>query len=91
MLKTRKYHSEIGCMTQCEYSSGWFMKFKRHDGLQLLKFCGETADVKGVEAFCEEISELINQEYLTMDQIYNADETLLFWHYIPKIHKDWLF
>lgn len=52
-----------------ENSTGWFIKFKLYHGLWLLKLCREKAfaDVEGDEAFCEEMSELINQENITMD------------------------
>lgn len=91
MFQTRKFHSQISSTTHFEYSSGRFTKFKWHYGLRLLKFSSEKAYVEGTKAYFEEISELINQENLTKGQIYNAHETLLFWHYMPKINKGWLF
>ena len=51
-----------------------------------MKTSGEkvSADVDSAEAFIDELSNLIEQEKLALDQIFNADETSLFWHYIPR-------
>lgn len=86
MAQARQYHEDLGLSSSCEYSTGWFNKFKKRNGLKLIKVCGEraSADTEAAEDFVDELSEYIKEEGLSPEQIYNADETALFWRYIPR-------
>ncbi|KFM62551.1 putative ubiquitin carboxyl-terminal hydrolase FAF-X, partial [Stegodyphus mimosarum] len=49
------------------------------------KLCEKaSADTKAAEEFADEFIELITSEQLSPEQIYNADETGLFWQYVPR-------
>ena len=62
-------------------SDGWLHKFKSRYGLRYLTVVGEklSCDQSVVKGFKKEFLELISEMNLTTDQIYNADESALFW------------
>ncbi|OMJ28469.1 Tigger transposable element-derived protein 1 [Smittium culicis] len=67
-------------------SSGWFENFKRREGLHNIKFTGEAASGDHVAArdFPNELNRIIKEgEYLPC-QIFNIDETCLYWKRMPK-------
>lgn len=86
MAQAKNFHEQLKIPTNCEYSAGWFSKFKNRHGLRILSICGEkvSADQEGAEEFVEEFQNLIKEHNLTPEQIYNADETSLFWRYVPR-------
>ena len=49
--------------------------------MAIRKFRGElgSADTEVVEPFCLKLQELIREEDFHLNQIYNADETAIFW------------
>lgn len=61
-------------------SEGWFNKFKRRHGLRHLKVCGEivSSDTSSITPFIHKLRAKIEEMELTHDQLYNADETGLF-------------
>ncbi|XP_066468627.1 tigger transposable element-derived protein 1-like isoform X3 [Tiliqua scincoides] len=73
-------------------SSGWFRRFKNRHSLHNVKLSGEspTAD-KAAEEFVETLDKLIVEENYLPEQIFNMDETTLFWKRMPErtfIHKE---
>ena len=67
-------------------SSGWLHKFcVRHD-IRELSLSGESlsADIDTVAPFQEQLSKLMDEEGYTRDQIFNADETGLWWKQLPS-------
>ncbi|XP_050330445.1 jerky protein homolog-like [Bactrocera neohumeralis] len=66
-------------------SDGWFQKFKKRFSVRNLKICGESLSAKPdlVPAFQNELYNVIEAENLLDDQIYNADESGLFWKMFP--------
>lgn len=80
------FHEELEIATPCEYSSGWYNKFRIRHGLRLVKASGEksSADVEAAESYVDDFQEFIDKENLTPEQVYNADESSLFWRYIPR-------
>lgn len=86
IAQAKLYHEQLGIQTPCEYSAGWFARFKARHGLRVLSICGEkvAADKDSAEDFVEEFQELIKDNKLSPDQVYNADETSLFWKYVPR-------
>ena len=62
-------------------STGWLRKFNLRHGIKNTTLRGEilSADLSTVDPFREELQRLIESEGLTRDQIYNADETGLWW------------
>ncbi|XP_069776185.1 tigger transposable element-derived protein 1-like isoform X2 [Narcine bancroftii] len=66
-------------------SHGWFDRFKRRYSLHKVRVTG--AD----EKFVESLDELIHEERYLPEQIFNVDETGLFWKRLPKrtyIHQE---
>jgi hypothetical protein len=70
----------------CGYSQGWLHRFKLRNGIRKLFVSGEKLSVNSDAAgkFVEEFTKLISDENLTAEQIYNADETGLFWRCLPR-------
>uniref|UniRef100_K7GEK8 HTH CENPB-type domain-containing protein n=1 Tax=Pelodiscus sinensis TaxID=13735 RepID=K7GEK8_PELSI len=68
-------------------SHSWFNRFKMRPNLHNVKLSGEaaSADSKAAETFIEELDKLIRE------QIFNVDETGLFWKKMPEhtyIHRE---
>lgn len=86
ITQAKKYHVELGLTTPCDYSTGWLDKFKKRYGIRQIRIYGErvNADHEAAELFVDEVMEIIQKENLSPEQIYNADETALFWRYVPR-------
>ncbi|XP_063095547.1 jerky protein homolog-like [Cavia porcellus] len=85
MKQARIYHEELNIESECEYSEGWLQKFKKRHGIKYLKMCGEKAsDHETTENYIDEFAKIISDENLSPEQIYNADETALYWCYVPR-------
>lgn len=84
--QARIFHAEMKIESPCEYSSGWLEKFKKRHGIRQLRICGEKegADTEAADFFVNKFCQLVADENLSLEQIYNADETSLFWRYVPK-------
>uniref|UniRef100_UPI00358EF1F2 tigger transposable element-derived protein 1-like n=1 Tax=Myxine glutinosa TaxID=7769 RepID=UPI00358EF1F2 len=66
-------------------SSGWFACFKRHFSLHNIKIQGEAAaaDTVAAEVFPATLKKIIEDEGFSPEQIFNVDETGLFWKEMP--------
>lgn len=66
-------------------SDGWFRKFKRRYGLRFLKVCGEilSSDTSTITPFIHQLRAKMTEMQLTHAQLYNADETGLFFRMLP--------
>lgn len=62
-------------------SHGWFERFKQRHSLHNLKLKGELAsgDVNAAKEYPEKLAEIIAANSYTPDQVFNADESGLFW------------
>ncbi|XP_045104336.1 tigger transposable element-derived protein 7-like [Portunus trituberculatus] len=67
-------------------SDGWLWRFRRRHGIRNLAVTGEaeSADAEMIEPFRDELMKLINDEDLSMSQIYNVDETGMMWRALPR-------
>lgn len=67
-------------------SDGWLQNFKHRFGIRFLKVSGEklSTNPQLVEPFKQELKSVIEKLNLVNDQIYNADETGLFWRLLPE-------
>ena len=67
-------------------SEGWLWRFRNRHGLFNKVLHGEAgdADESSVAPFREKIKNLVSDEGLFLSQIYNADETGIFWRSMPK-------
>ncbi|GBN87807.1 Tigger transposable element-derived protein 2 [Araneus ventricosus] len=79
--KALNFNSKLGGSKEFQASSGWLEKFKNHHGIRQLSIVGEklSSDIEAVNNFIAELQDLIVKEILTTDQIYNCDETGLYW------------
>lgn len=66
-------------------SNGWLQKFKKRYGIRFLKLAGEklSSQPELIAPFKEKLSEKITELQLNLDQIYNADESGLYWKLLP--------
>ena len=67
-------------------SRGWFNRFKQRSGIHSVVRHGEaaSADKDAAEKFVGELKKFVESEEFTPDQVFNCDETGLFWKKIPK-------
>ncbi|XP_019512623.1 PREDICTED: tigger transposable element-derived protein 1-like [Hipposideros armiger] len=66
-------------------SRGWFDNFKRRSGIHSVRH-GEavSSDAKAAEAFAIEFQKLMVSECYLPEQVFNCNETGLFWKKVPK-------
>ena len=67
-------------------SSGWLASFKKRHGIHSLTTQGErmSANVAVIETYVKSLCVEIEQKVLCAEQIYNADETALYWKALPR-------
>lgn len=73
-------------VTSYKASSGWLQKFSQRHGIRALSLQGESlsADTSAIEDFRGELLKKIEDEGITLNQIFNADETGLWWRLMPS-------
>ena len=85
--KARKLHKKIREKEGSFHASnGWVSNFKKRYGLRHLKICGEKLSDKSssVDPFLTQLQNKIKEMSLLPEQIYNADESGLFFRQIPN-------
>ncbi|XP_041512663.1 jerky protein homolog-like [Microtus oregoni] len=67
-------------------SAGWLTRFKQRHSIREINIRNErlNGDEAAVEDFCNNFRDFIERENLQPEQIYNADETGLFWKCLPS-------
>ncbi|GBP09937.1 Tigger transposable element-derived protein 1 [Eumeta japonica] len=67
-------------------SEGWFNKFKVRQSLHNIKIIGEaaSADTAAAGRYPEEFANLVADGEYKPEQVFNADETALFWKRMPN-------
>lgn len=93
MEKAKYFYKKIMKKDDFRASVGWFDKFKRRFGIRLLTQTGEklSSDEASVQPFIDKFKQTIEEMDLCPDQVYNADESGLFWRLLPKktfVHRD---
>jgi len=71
--------------TSFKASNGWLYRWKKRHGIRQVKIRGEarSADEEAAEAFLPELQRLVEEEGYCPDQIYNTDETALYYKMLP--------
>lgn len=66
-------------------SDGWLQRFKERYGVRFLKISGEklSSQPELVDPFKEKLRKVIQEYDLNEHQLYNADETGLYWQLLP--------
>ena len=80
-----KEESEENVTIEFLASRGWFERFKFRTGIRISQMSGEAASADSEEAksFPYELSKIINEKGYKLEQIFNVDETALFWKTLP--------
>jgi Tc5 transposase DNA-binding domain len=84
--KAKFFYRNITGKDDFQASAGWLQKFKKRFGIRQLTVCGESlsSDLDAVVPFIEKLRKIIQERNLTPDQVYNADESGLFWRVLPS-------
>lgn len=81
------FHSKMCTEAGCPFVAGnsWVTSFKSRHGLRNLKITGEklSGDLAAIEPFKAKLIDNINDLNITLEQIYNADETALYYRMLP--------
>ena len=67
-------------------STGWFRRFKKRFQFNNVRVTGEamSSDEEGAHKFVDSLDELITDEGYLAEQIFNVDETGLYWKRMPE-------
>lgn len=84
--KALYFYENIYKKTDFRASDGWLTKFKTRYGIRLLTVTGEqvSSDHAAVSPFIERFRQTIVELGLCDEQVYNADESGLFYKLLPK-------
>lgn len=84
-LKKTSSNSTAGKTHSFSASKGWFEKVKKRFNLHNVKLSGESASADAEEArkYPVKLKEIIENGEYTAEQIFNADETGLYWKKLP--------
>lgn len=85
MTAAVKLAQELG-IVNFKGSDGWLWRFRSRHGLFYVNTHGESgsADSTGIEAFRARFNKFLEEENLTLSQVYNADEAGFYWRSMPK-------
>lgn len=86
LIEKAKYYCTKFDEGNFKASTGWLDRFKRRHGIRLLAICGEklSADVPAIAPFVDQLASKIAEMGITKQQIYNADESGLYWQLLPN-------
>ncbi|XP_063884929.1 jerky protein homolog [Scylla paramamosain] len=84
--KGRDLAKNMGEEGACQFSDGWLHRFKVRHGIRKLDISGESksANLPSAEEFVDRFAKIVEEHNLTSEQIYNADETGLFYRCLPR-------
>lgn len=84
--KATWFHETLKIEQTFNASQGWLFRFKARHGIRQLDIQGESlsGDLIGATLFNEEFNSLLSTLNLSPDQVYNADESGLFWKMLPS-------
>lgn len=79
------FEEKYGTEKKFSASNGWFQNFQKRFSIRTLKICGEKLSSREdlLPQFQLELNNIIQTEELVDVQIYNADESALFYKMLP--------
>lgn len=85
-----KFHNDLYGNTDFKASDGWFSRWKARHGIHQVNIEGEARSSDNVSAaqFPAELHKVMSDENLTADQVYNCDETALYFRLLPTKSLD---
>lgn len=85
MAQADFFFKKLGLTGPFNGTVGWLRRFKERHGIRELKIQGEQLSGNLVVAteFCDNLEKLIKEKKFVKEQIYNADETGLYWRAMP--------
>ena len=84
--KAKYFPDELKIEGDFNASSGWLTRFNNRYGIRQIAIQGEklSSDDQVAKNFSEEFQSFVETEQLLPEQIYNADETGLYWKCLPN-------
>ena len=77
-MKAQEFNKLLGGPDSFKSSNGWLSRFLSRHGIRMTKTAGESgeADLEAALEYCSKtIPELLEEEQITLSQLYNGDET----------------
>nr|XP_012142409.1 PREDICTED: jerky protein homolog [Megachile rotundata] len=86
MSKTKELQTECGGPSNFVASKGWLWRFKR-DYIRSVNTDERTVEMDhaALEAFKRELPQILMKEDVLENNLYNMDETCLFWRALPPM------
>lgn len=83
--KAKIFFDLLGLEGNFDATSGWLHRFKKRHGIREIGVHGEklSSDQQAADDFRRDFEEFVLSEDLSYEQIYNADESGLFWKCLP--------
>lgn len=84
--QAENFHKQLKIEGNFSASSGWLYRFKKRHGIRELSIQGEKLSANDVDMveFCYDLESIIKEHDLKPEQVYNGDETGLYWKAMPK-------
>lgn len=88
--QAEKFHKDLKLEGDFSASDGWLWRWQKRHGIGEIKISGEARsnDVQGAEQFLKPFQELVQKENYSDEQLYNCDETALYYRMLPSKSLD---
>ena len=85
--KAKQFYEDLNIAAEIKFSDSWLQNFKIRHGIRVLDVSGEKnlADHDAAKGYSDIFSRLVQKHDLKPCQIYNTNETSLYWHCIPTL------
>ncbi|KAJ8934431.1 hypothetical protein NQ318_017132 [Aromia moschata] len=83
--KAKQFHASLTVDSNFSASNGWLARFKKRHGIRCLNIKGEklSANEDDANVFREGLKAFLENHGYKLDNIFNGDETSLFWKHFP--------
>ena len=84
--QAEKFHKDLGSDTEFKASDGWLYRFQKRHAISQVTISGEarSGDQEAALVFHDELRTVIANGGYTEDQVYNVDETALYFKMLPE-------